>query len=105
MKLFNNQVGEEINLKRVEEYRRKRQQKRKCFYAVVSFIVLFIIGIISVDYSINKLMYGKDSCSIVYAKRTGINSYEIYILNKPIKFDTSYIKRDIAKIRKAFSGN
>jgi len=91
-------------LKRLEEYRKKRKQKRKCLFAVLSFILVLIIGIVAVDYSINKLMYDKDSCSIIYTKKTGINSYEIYILNKPIKVDTSYIKKDFARIKKAFSG-
>jgi hypothetical protein len=96
--------GENNILKRLEEYRQKKYRKRKYMLAIVIFLLILVIGVVEVDYSINKLISGENHSSMISVKQTAVNNYEIFILNKPLKIDTTYIKRDFAKLRQAFSG-
>lgn len=83
---------------RFERYRQKRRLKQKYFFSVILFLFLLVSGLFIADYTTNKLISDVGELKIVHIKNLG-HCIEINFMNNKFYINTSYINRDINKIK------
>lgn len=89
-------------MNRLEKFRQIRQVKRKFLSIVFLCVFLLISGICIVDYSVNSLIRNNKNVGLIELKSS--KSYiEVCLLNNKLYINTSYINRDIKRIRKLVS--
>lgn len=90
-------------MNRLEKFRQKRNLKQKYMSAALLFLSLLIAGIMSVDYSINYLVSGRQGFAFATVNSKD-NGLEIVFMNQRIYVNTQYIKRDLNKLKSELQG-
>jgi hypothetical protein len=87
---------------RLEKYREMRHLKHKYYYSVLLFAVLLVSGLFITDYATNKLMSDVGRLQIVYIKSAD-SRLEINLMNYKFYINTSYVNRDLRKLKNILS--
>lgn len=88
-------------MNRLEKFREARRYRRKIFSSFFLFFLLLFTGICIVDYTVNSLINGESRINIVSVESKE-SRVEITLMNKKLRLDTKYIKKDMKKIRDFF---
>lgn len=89
--------------KRLEIYRRKRIRRKVSFAALIIVGFLLIAGIVIVDISVNRLVSGKQTLSLIDVKNH-VTHVEITVMNHRIRIDTEYLSKDIEALKDLIQG-
>ncbi|TYQ12904.1 UNVERIFIED_CONTAM: hypothetical protein Cloal_3943 [Acetivibrio alkalicellulosi] len=87
-------------MNRVEKYRAIRLARKKIKLLLTTCFILVLIGIITVDYSINDLMNKENGIRLVEINQRDDNYTHIKLLNNNLYFNIEYIKEDINRVVK-----
>jgi hypothetical protein len=90
-------------LSRVEIYKTKRHRRQKCIGAVILFVFILTVGILTVDQVTNNLVAGQQGFSIAAFENRG-NYFEITFMNRTFYINMEYVNRDLEKLRRLFQG-
>jgi len=85
-------------LGRLEKFKLKRNLRHKYVIAALLFFSLLTAGVLSVDYSTNYLLNGRQGIAMVAFNNKEI-SMEIVFMNQKLYLNTQYIKRDLDKLK------
>ena len=85
-------------MSRVEKFKQKRNLKHKYITAALLFFFLLTAGILSVDYSTNYLVAGRQGIALA-ALNNKTTSLEIVFMNQKLYINTQYINRDLSRLK------
>lgn len=85
-------------MSRVEKFKQRRNLRQKYLSAAVLFFFLMTAGLLSVDYSTNYLMSGRQGIALA-ALNNKTTSLEITFMNQKLYVNTQYINRDLNRFR------
>ena len=85
-------------MSRVEKFKQKRNLRQKYVSAALLFFFLLTAGILSVDYSINYLMSGRQGIALAILNNK-TTSLEITFMNQKFYVNTQYINRDLNRVK------
>lgn len=88
-------------MSRVDIYKTNRHRRQQCIGAVILFVLILTVGILTVDQVTNDLVAGQRRFSIATLESRG-NYLEITFMNWTFYINLEYINRDIEKLRQLF---
>lgn len=88
---------------RTDNFKEARFARFKIFAAVMTFMSLLVVGIFTVDYSVNSIVSDTPKLEIIKVAEASSNMYTIDFANRKYSLNTYYLSRDIKKIKKRLS--
>lgn len=91
-------------MKRLEEYKYLRKQRKKCIYLLLFFLVLICSGILVSDYCMNSMVNNEEKLNILHTKNEDDSAIEISIMDKVINLHFKGVKNDLENLKNSFIG-
>jgi len=88
---------------RVEKFKEARMTKFKFVSSITLFFIVLFIGIIAVDYSLNSIVINSSSINVLKIEKVSENKLEIDFANKKYNLNTTYINRDLNRLKQKLS--
>jgi hypothetical protein len=88
-----------VEMSRVERFKEIRDRRRKYILSVSFVLIIMILGICTVDYSVNTILLDEKRLSLVTYQTLGEDELQISILNNKIPVNTTFIKRDFQRLK------
>ncbi|MGE4283432.1 MAG: hypothetical protein AB7G87_06880 [Clostridia bacterium] len=81
-------------MNRLELYKRRKRSKRLFVLTILVSLAIVVVGLITVDYSVNSMLGINDEIKIASLVKTGDSVYELDFMNCEVEVNLSYIKID-----------
>lgn len=88
---------------RVEKFKEVRMTKVKFVASILLFVVILSVGIMAVDYSLNSIVTNNSTINVLKIVKVAENKLEIDFANKKYSLNTTYINRDLNRLKLRFS--